>query len=170
VSVGAPDHRAAARAVGTVPYAVLTVSDSRTEATDDSGRLVRALFDDAGHALADYELVRNVPRDIQAAVRRYLQGSAACLVTTGGTGAGRRDLTIETVTPFVDKVLPGFGELFRRLSYEEIGGAAMLSRALCGVSRGKVICCLPGSEAAVRLGLSKILLPELPHLVWVASR
>jgi molybdenum cofactor biosynthesis protein B len=92
------------------------------------------------------------------------------LVTAGGTGAGQRDLTIETVTPFVDKVLPGFGELFRQLSYEEIGSAAMLSRALCGVSRGKVICCLPGSEAAVHLGVSRLLLPELPHLVWVASR
>jgi molybdenum cofactor biosynthesis protein B len=168
--MGVPDHRAAARTVQTVPYAVLTISDSRTEATDDSGRLIRALFGGAGHALTDYELVRNVPRDIQAAVRRYLQGPASCLVTTGGTGVGRRDLTIETVTPFVDKVLPGFGELFRRLSYEEIGGAAMLSRALCGVSRGKVICCLPGSEAAVHLGVSRLLLPELPHLVWVASR
>jgi len=168
--VGAPDHRAAARTVQTVPYAVLTVSDSRTEATDDSGRLVRALFDAAGHPLAGYELVKNAPGDIQAAVRRFLQGSAACLVTAGGTGAGRRDLTIETVTPFVDKVLPGFGELFRQLSYEEIGSAAMLSRALCGVSRGKVICCLPGSEAAVHLGVSRLLLPELPHLVWVASR
>jgi molybdopterin adenylyltransferase len=168
--MGAPDHRAAARAVQKVSYAVLTVSDSRTEATDESGRLIRVLFDAAGHALVDYELVRNVPQDIQAAVRRFLQGPALCLVTTGGTGAGRRDLTIETVAPWVDKVLPGFGELFRRLSYEEIGNAAMLSRALCGVSRGKVICCLPGSEAAVRLGLSKLLLPELPHLVWVASR
>jgi molybdenum cofactor biosynthesis protein B len=168
--VGAPDHRAAARTVQKVAYAVLTVSDSRTEATDESGRLIRRLFDDAGHAWADYELVRNTPQAIQAAVRRFLQGPASCLVTTGGTGAGRRDITIETVTPFIEKVLPGFGELFRQLSYEEIGSAAMLSRALCGVSRGKVICCLPGSEAAVRLGLSRLLLPELPHLIWVASR
>jgi molybdenum cofactor biosynthesis protein B len=118
----------------------------------------------------DHELVRNVPQAIQAAVRRFLQGPALCLVTIGGTGAGRRDLTIETVAPCVEKELPGFGELFRRLSHEEIGNAAMLSRALCGVSRGKVICCLPGSEAAVRLALSRLLLPELPHLVWVASR
>jgi len=168
--VGAPDHRAAAKAVPTVAFTVLTVSDSRTSATDESGRLIRALCEGAGHTLSDYELVRNVPRAIQASVRRFLQGKALCLVTTGGTGVGRRDLTIETVTPFVEKVLPGFGELFRRLSYEEIGSAAMLSRALCGVSRGKVICCLPGSDAAVRLGLSRLLLPELPHLIWVASR
>jgi molybdenum cofactor biosynthesis protein B len=168
--MGVPDHRAAANSIRAVPYAVLTVSDSRSEDDDTSGRLIRQLFDEAGHSLTDYELVRNVPRHIQAAVRRFLQGPALCLVTTGGTGAGRRDLTAETVGSLVDKVLPGFGELFRWLSYQEVGSAAMLSRALCGVSRGKLICCLPGSEAAVRLGLSKLLLPELPHLIWVASR
>jgi molybdenum cofactor biosynthesis protein B len=168
--MGAPDHRLAAQAVKAVSYAILTVTDSRTEATDDSGRLIRTLFTEAGHSLTDYELVRNSPACVQAAVRRFLQGSAQCLVTTGGTGAGRRDITVETLTPFLDKLLPGFGELFRWLSFQEIGTAAMLSRALCGVSRGKVVCCLPGSEAAVRLGIGKLLLPELPHLIWVASR
>jgi molybdenum cofactor biosynthesis protein B len=168
--MGASDHRAAAQAVTAVSYAILTVSDSRTEATDDSGRLIRTLFTEAGHRLTDYELVRNSPAHIQAAVRRFLQGTAQCLVTTGGTGAGRRDITVETLTPLLDKLLPGFGELFRWLSFQEIGTAAMLSRALCGVSRGKVICCLPGSEAAVRLGIGTLLLPELPHLIWVASR
>ena len=168
--MGAPDHRANARAVESVAYAVLTVSDSRTEATDESGRLIQQLFNEAGHHLVDYEMVRNEPRNIQAVLRRFLQGPGQCLVVTGGTGAGRRDLTVETVTPLLEKILPGFGELFRWLSYAEIGAAAALSRAVCGVSRGRVICCLPGSEAAVRLGLSKLLLPELPHLIWVASR
>lgn len=168
--MGAPDHRASAASVGPVAYAVLTVSDSRTEATDDSGRLIQQLVNEAGHQLTDYELVRNEARAIRAAVRRFLQGSAQCLVVTGGTGVGRRDVTIEVVTPLLDKILPGFGELFRWLGYGEIASAAMLSRALCGVSRGKLICCLPGSEAAVRLGLSKLLLPELPHLIWVAGR
>jgi molybdenum cofactor biosynthesis protein B len=168
--MGAPDHRAAAEAIRAVPYAVLTVSDSRNEGNDTSGRLIRQLFDEARHRLTDYELVRNAPDQIQAAVRRFLEGPALCLVVTGGTGAGRRDLTVETVSPLLDKLLPGFGELFRWLSYQEIGSAAMLSRALCGVSRGKLIYCLPGSEAAVRLGVSKLLLPELPHLIWVASR
>lgn len=168
--MGAPDHRASARTVGPVAYAVLTVSDSRTEATDDSGRLIQQLCNEAGHRLVDYEVVTNEPWRIQAAVRRFLQGPGQCLIVTGGTGAGRRDLTVETVTPLLEKVLPGFGEVFRWLSYGEIGNAAMLSRAVCGVSRGRVICCLPGSETAVRLGLSKVLLPELPHLIWVASR
>ena len=111
--MGAPDHRAAAEAIRAVPYAVLTVSDSRNEESDTSGRLIRQLFDEAGHTLTNYELVRNAPGQIQAAVRRFLQGPALCLVATGGTGAGRRDLTVETVSPLLDKLLPGFGELFR---------------------------------------------------------
>jgi molybdenum cofactor biosynthesis protein B len=168
--MGAPDHRASAQAVGPVAYSALTVSDTRTEATDESGRLIQKLFGEAGHRLTDYEVVPNEPWRVRAAVRRFLQSPAQCLIVTGGSGIGRRDLTIETVTPLLDKILPGFGELFRWLGYGEIGSAAMLSRALCGVSQGKLVCCLPGSEAAVRLGLSKLLLPELPHLLWVASR
>jgi len=168
--MGAPDHRAKAQTVGCVSYTVLTVSDSRTEDTDHSGRLIQQLCNEAGHRLLDYEVVKNEPWRIQAALRRFLQSSAQCLIVTGGTGAGRRDLTVETVTPFLEKVLPGFGELFRWLSYEEIGAAAALSRAICGVSRGRVIVCLPGSEAAVRLGLGKLFLPELPHLLWVATQ
>jgi molybdenum cofactor biosynthesis protein B len=167
--MGVPEHQAKAQAVGPVAYAVLTVSDTRTEETDDSGRLIQQLCNEAGHRLADYEVVVNEPWRVQAAVRRFLQGPAQCVIVTGGTGVGRRDLTIEAVSPMLEKVLPGFGELFRWLGYSEIGSAAMLSRALCGVSRGKLVCCLPGSEAAVRLGLSKLLLPELPHLLWVAG-
>jgi molybdenum cofactor biosynthesis protein B len=115
-------------------------------------------------------LVRNDPQQIQAAVHRFLLGTAQCLIVTGGTGVGRRDVTVETVTPLLEKVLPGFGELFRWLGFGEIGSAAMLSRAVCGISRGKLICCLPGAEAAVRLGLSKLLLPELSHMLWEANR
>jgi molybdopterin adenylyltransferase len=167
--MGAPDHRSSARQVGPVGYAVLTVSDSRTPETDASGRLIRQLCDEAGHRLVDYELVPNQSWRIRAALRRLLQGSAQCLIVTGGTGVGRRDLTIETITPMLDKVLPGFGELFRSLSFPEIGPAAMMSRALLGVCTERIVCCLPGSEAAVRLALSRIILPELSHLVWVAS-
>jgi molybdenum cofactor biosynthesis protein B len=156
--------------MGPVAYGVLTVSDSRSEATDESGRLVQRLLAEAGHRLQDYELVRNDPQQIQAAVSRFLLGTAQCLIVTGGTGVGRRDVTVETVTPLLEKVLPGFGELFRWLGFGEIGSAAMLSRAVCGISRGKLICCLPGAEAAVRLGLSKLLLPELSHVLWEANR
>lgn len=168
--MGAPDHRASAESVGPVAYAVLTVSDTRIEATDGSGHLIRQLCNEAGHHLVDYEVVKNEPWRVQTAVRRFLQGPGQCLFVTGGTGVGRRDLTIETVTPLLEKVLPGFGELFRWLSYGEVGSAAMLSRALCGVTQGKLVCCLPGAEAAVRLALSKVLLPELSHVIWVATR
>ncbi len=168
--MGVAEHRAAAAVERSLAYAVLTVSDSRTEETDTSGRLIRRLFDEAGHSMTDAELVRNDPRQIQAAVRRFLQGSAACVLITGGTGAGRRDLTVDTVRPLLDKELPGFGELFRWLSYQEIGSAAMMSRALCGVSRGKLLYCLPGSEAAVQLAVGKLVLPELPHLIWTVRR
>jgi molybdopterin adenylyltransferase len=168
--MGAPDHRRLAQDGAPVDYAVLTVSDSRTEASDDSGRLIRRLCDEAGHRLLDHALIPNDPDEIRAAVRRFLQGPARCLIVTGGTGPGRRDLTVETVTPLLDKELPGFGELFRALSYQTIGTAAILSRAVCGVSGGKVICCLPGSEDAVRLGVGTLLVPELRHLLWAAGR
>ncbi len=168
--MGAPDHRASARAVGPVACSVLTVSDSRTEATDESGRLIRQLVAEAGHRADGYELIRNDRHQIEEAVRRFLESPAQCLIVTGGTGAGQRDITVETVAPLLQKTLPGFGELFRWLSYQEVGTAAMLSRALLGVAEGKPICCLPGSTAAVRLGVGKLLLPELAHLVWGASR
>ena len=146
---------------------VLTVSDSRTPATDTSGPLIQRLLSEAGHTVSDTELVPNEPSRIRAALRRFLHSPAQCLVVTGGTGLGRRDLTIETIAPMLERTLPGFGELFRTLSYGEIGSAAMLSRALCGTSGGKLVCCLPGSEAAVRLGVGKLLVPELAHLLWV---
>ncbi len=168
--MGAPDHRASARSVGPVACSVLTVSDSRTEATDESGRLIRQLVAEAGHQADGYELIRNDRHEIEGAVRRFLVGPCQCLIVTGGTGAGRRDVTVETVAPLLQKMLPGFGELFRWLSFQEVGTAAMLSRALLGVAEGKPICCLPGSAAAVRLGVGKLLLPELAHLVWGASR
>ena len=161
--MGAPDHRSSAASVGPVAYAVLTVSDSRTEATDDSGRLIQRLANEAGHQLADYELVKNDARAIRAALRRFLQGPAQCLVVTGGTGAGRRDITIEVVSPLLDKVLPGFGELFRWLSYQEIGTSTIQSSAegaLCGQT---YVFLLPGSTGGVRTGLEKILIPQLDH-------
>jgi molybdenum cofactor biosynthesis protein B len=168
--MGAPDHRASARKVGPLACSVLTVSDSRSEATDESGQLIQGLVAEAGHRVAGYALIRNEPRQIEESVGRFLDGPCQCLIVTGGTGAGRRDVTVETVTPLLEKVLPGFGELFRWLSFQEIGTAAMLSRALLGTRNGKVICCLPGSTAAVKLGVEKLLLPELAHLVWGASR
>jgi len=121
--------------------------------------------------VAARELVPDDPIKVADAIRAHLGRKDVCaVITTGGTGITSRDSTYEAVTGLFDKQLDGFGELFRWLSYGEVGSAAMLSRALCGVSRGKVVCCLPGSEEAVRLALCKVLLPELPHLIWVATR
>jgi len=168
--VGKADHEGQAKGMGPIPYAVIAVSDSRTEETDESGRLVVSLLDEAGHQQRGRVLIRNDVPAIQAEVRRWLEAGARLVVLAGGTGAGRRDLTVEAVRPLLDKELEGFGELFRALSFQEIGATAMLSRALLGVNRGRAILCLPGSTAAIRLALSKLLIPELHHLLWVAGR
>ena len=164
------EHEARATGVGPIPYAVVAVSDSRTEATDESGPLVARLLDEAGHLLQGRALVRNDVAAIQDEVRRWLREGARLVVLAGGTGAGLRDVTVEAVRPLLDKELEGFGELFRALSFQEIGATAMLSRALLGLNQGRAIACLPGSAAAIRLALSKLLIPELPHLLWVAGR
>ncbi len=166
--MGVADHQAKAAKVSTVECAVLTISDSRTEAEDESGRLIQDRLKEAGHAVLSYGLLRNDLTAIQAEVMRLLEAGLHCIICTGGTGLGRRDVTIEAITPLLDKVVDGFGELFRHLSHQEVGTAALMSRALAGTSRATVIIALPGSREAVRLALERLILPELKHLVWVA--
>lgn len=156
---------------------VLTISDTRTEETDEGGKLARQLVSEAGHVVAGFTIVK----DDAAAVRACLadvsargtgEGGADVLVTTGGTGISRRDSTYEAISELLAKRLDGFGELFRMLSYAEIGSAAMLSRAVAGLVRDShlVVFALPGSPAAVRLGLQKLIIPELGHLRFEARR
>lgn len=166
--MGVADHKATAAKVSTVECAVLTISDSRSEAEDESGRLIQEQLKEAGHAVTFYRLLRNDVTAIQAEVMRLLEAGVHCIICTGGTGLSRRDVTIEAVTPLLDKVVDGFGELFRQFSYQEVGSAALMSRALAGTSRATVIIALPGSREAVRLALERLILPELKHLVWVA--
>lgn len=158
------EHRAGAPA--TVRCAVLTVSDTRTEATDTGGMAVVALLEEAGHRVSARRIVRDEPGDVAALVREWAgRPDIDVIITTGGTGLSVRDTTHEAVVSLLDKRLDGFGELFRALSYQEIGAAAMLSRAVAG-SRGRTfIACLPGAEGAVRLAMTRLLLPELPHIV-----
>lgn len=146
--------------------AVLTVSDTRTPGSDSSGALVRSLLEAAGHRAFDYRIVADDPGAVRDAVSIWL-GSSGCdgVVASGGTGISSRDRTYEAVEAVLDRRLDGFGELFRMLSYAEIGSAAMLSRALGGIARGKFLFALPGSPAAVRLGMEKLVLPELSHIV-----
>jgi molybdopterin adenylyltransferase len=162
-------HRAAAPRE--VRCAILTVSDTRTEATDTSGQSLVTLLEEAGHHVVARRLVRDEPADVRAIVDAWLDDEAVqAVITTGGTGIGRRDSTYEALVGLLDKRLDGFGELFRMLSYEEIGAAAMLSRACAGVARGRVLVLLPGSEHAVRLATTKLILPELGHMLREITR
>lgn len=165
--MGTVDHQEKAARLATVQCAVLTISDTRSEAEDESGRLIQERLKEAGHVVYSYRLIRNDLSAIQAEVMRFLEAGLHCIICTGGTGLGRRDVTIEAITPLLDKVVDGFGELFRHFSYQEVGTSALLSRALAGTSRATVIIALPGSREAVHLAMERLILPELKHLVWV---
>ena len=144
--------------------AVITVSDTRAHETDVGGRAIVELLEGAGHVVAKRQILRDEPMDVRDAVLANVADVDA-IITTGGTGITSRDSTYEAVASIFDKHLDGFGELFRMLSYEEIGSAAMMTRATAGVARGTAIFLLPGSEHAVRLGMTKLILPELGHVV-----
>ena len=143
---------------------VLTISDTRSEATDTSGRAIAELLDAAGHVVIERALLRDEPREVRDAIAARL-GTVDAIITTGGTGITSRDSTYEAINGLLEKRLDGFGELFRVLSYEEIGSAAMLTRAAAGVARATAVFMLPGSENAVRLALTKLIAPELGHVV-----
>ncbi|RMF61675.1 MAG: molybdenum cofactor biosynthesis protein MoaB [Bacteroidetes bacterium] len=161
-------HKAAARDVP-VRCAVVTVSDTRTEETDTSGALMRRRLAEEGHDVVHYVLVPDEP-DLIAEHLDALAGKVEVILFNGGTGISRRDTTYEALSARMEKTLPGFGELFRMLSYEEIGPGAMLSRATAGVYRDTLIFATPGSTNAVRLALERLILPELRHLVWELLR
>lgn len=155
---------------GPVRFALLITSDSRTPKTDLTGKTIIKLM--RWHHCLSHQIVKNNPAVIRKKVKSLLADARIQLViTSGGTGCGKRDLTIEAVSPLVNRILEGFGELFRMLSYREIGSSAMMSRAMLGITRNnKIIVSLPGSPDAVRLALTKLLLPELEHLLWEIRR
>ena len=158
-------HREAAPE--TVRVAVLTISDTRTPETDTGGDIVEETMRGAGHEVVAREIVRDEATSIRTTLVDLLaRPDVDAVVTTGGTGISGRDTTYEVVERMVEKRLDGFGELFRMLSYEEIGAAAMLSRALAGAVGNKLVASLPGSRNAVRLGMEKLLVPEVAHIVF----
>jgi molybdopterin adenylyltransferase len=163
------DHKAAApRSVGCV---VLTISDTRTDATDTSGRAIADLLTDAGHRVVGRTIIKDDPDLVRSAIERQsAQVDVQVIITTGGTGITSRDSTYEAVSGMLHKTLDGFGELFRMISYEQIGSAAMLSRACAGLVGQRIVISLPGAEAAVRLAMERLILPELGHMVQQASR
>ena len=160
-------HQTAGVKYGALGFAVLTMSDSRTPETDTSGQFIREAVAAAGHKVVRYALVKDDPNQIRPELQAALADqNVAVIVTNGGTGISLRDNAYETVTALLDKRLDGFGELFRMLSYQEIGGAAMLSRAVAGIAHGKVVFSLPGSTKAVRLGMEKLILSQAGHLYF----
>ncbi len=166
-SRGAARPRDAHRSAGpaAVACAVLTVSDTRTPKTDRSGALIRRLLLRAGHPVVDYRILRDEPQSITAHLRSLAaRGDVRAVLITGGTGIAPRDRTFEAVERLLVKRLPGFGELFRALSYRRIAAAAMLSRATAGTVDRMIVFSMPGSEAAVRLALGRLILPEIGHL------
>ncbi|MEK7701167.1 MAG: MogA/MoaB family molybdenum cofactor biosynthesis protein [candidate division NC10 bacterium] len=150
---------------------VVTISDTRTPETDTSGALIRELLSAAGHQVIGSAIVRDEPADVQQVVRETCKDDRVqAVILTGGTGITSRDSTFEAIEALLEKRLPGFGELFRMLSYQEIGAAAMLSRAQLGIHARRIVASLPGSPTACRLALDKLLIPELPHLVREVGR
>lgn len=150
---------------------MITVSDTRTLETDTGGGLVAELLAGAGHEVAAREIVPDDADAIRRAVERATADAGTrAVVVTGGTGVAPRDVTPESVEPLLERVVPGFGELFRMLSYEDIGSAALLSRALAGLRDGRVVFVIPGSRGAVRLAMEKLILPELGHLAAEAVK
>ena len=167
-----PSHTAhKEQAKPSVLCGVVTVSDTRTEETDKSGALIREQLTANGHEARAYHIVKDDPKEI----RRLLDSMLAredleALIVNGGTGIANRDVTFDVIASMLDKTLPGFGEFFRHFSYEDIGSAAMLSRATAGVIHNKAVFSIPGSSGAVRLALERLILPELPHLVYELNK
>ncbi|EGQ3672654.1 molybdenum cofactor biosynthesis protein MoaB [Staphylococcus pseudintermedius] len=152
---------------------VLTVSDTRTTETDKGGQSVQTLLQTADFEveIQHYMIVKDELTAIQSTVQQWLKGDVDVIVTTGGTGIAPRDVTIEAVTPLLDKEIEGFGELFRYLSFtEDVGTRALLSRAVAGTAKRTLIFCLPGSTGAVKLALNRLILPELTHLVYEMNK
>jgi molybdenum cofactor biosynthesis protein B len=169
--VSVEQHKGYAPAKGDLRVAVITASDSRTLENDEGGGLVQALAEQAGFGVASRQVLREEPAVIRAAVAALISdGTTDAVLLTGGTGLAGRDSTIEAVAPLLEKALPGFGELFRMLSFAEIGSAAMMSRAFAGSARGTAVFAMPGSPAGVRLAMARLIIPELPHVVGQLRR
>lgn len=164
-------HRAEAAKKGPVACAIITVSDTRTPETDTSGAAIRERLLARGHSVVFYRIVKDEPDQISALLDEIVEADEARVILfNGGTGITSRDTTYDALSQKLEKTLPGFGEIFRVLSFEEIGPAAILSRAVAGVYRRRIIFSMPGSSNAVKLAMDRIIAPELSHLAWELAR
>jgi len=156
--------------MGTIRVAVVTVSDTRGADDDLNGRYLKQRIEEGGHQVALYRIVKDEPKEIEKVLKEVLSHKAQVAVFNGGTGISRRDNTFDVIERKLEKTLTGFGEIFRMLSYEEVGAAAMLSRATAGVIKDTVVIITPGSPNAVTLAWEKLIEPQLQHLAWELTR
>ena len=164
------EHREKAKSLGTIGIAIITVSDTRTKETDVNGIWLREQIATLGHEVTAYRLIKDEPDQVLAVLEELAVSPARILLWNGGTGIAPRDTTFDVLSRKLEKTLPGFGEIFRMLSFEVVGAAAMLSRATAGVYRGKLVVSTPGSPNAVQLAWNRLLAPELEHLAWEVVR
>jgi molybdenum cofactor biosynthesis protein B len=168
--VGASEHRDKA-GHGPISVALVTVSDTRTPDTDINRAYLEARLTELGHRAAAYRLIKDEPEQVAAALDELAAlPDVRLILFNGGTGISPRDTTFDVLSRMLEKTLPGFGELFRMLSYQDVGAAAMLSRATAGVYRGRVVVSMPGSPNAVRVAMEQLILPEINHLAWEVAR
>lgn len=166
--MGHKEHKE--KAPARIRCAVITVSDTRTETTDTSGKSIITMLEEKNHEIAGYHIIKDEPKEIKSLLKSIDKEKAEAVIINGGTGISGRDRTFEAISHVLEKTIDGFGEIFRYLSYQEIGSSAIMSRAVAGVSKGRVIISIPGSENAVRLAMSKLILPELGHMVFELKR
>ncbi len=166
----AQQHRQEASSRGAVRVGLVTVSDTRTPETDKNGQWLRQQIEEAGHQVVAYRIVTDDPSQLHVVLDELLATPAQVLLFNGGTGIAPRDNTYDALSRRLEKTLPGFGEIFRMLSYEQVGPAAMLSRAIAGVVQGRLVFSTPGSHAAVQLAWERLIGPELEHLAWEVVR
>ncbi len=169
-STSTEQHREIAAEQGPVSVAIVTVSDSRTPETDTNAAFLHEQLEGAGNSVTAYQIIKDEPDQVSDVLDKMVATDAQIIIFNGGTGIAPRDTTFDVLDRKLEKTLPGFGELFRMFSYDQVGAAAMLSRATAGVYRGKVVISTPGSNAAVRLAWEKLIGPELEHLAWEVGR
>ena len=169
-STSTQQHREIAAEQGPVSVAIVTVSDSRTPETDTNAAFLREQLESDGNSVPAYQIIKDEPDQVSDVLDKMAETEVQIIIFNGGTGIAPRDTTFDVLARKLEKTLPGFGELFRMFSYDQVGAAAMLSRATAGVYKGKVVISTPGSNAAVRLAWEKLIGPELEHLAWEVGR
>ncbi|MAJ74738.1 molybdenum cofactor biosynthesis protein [Candidatus Poribacteria bacterium] len=170
IKSSATHREMAAEAIESVAIGLVTVSDSRTPETDTNAIFLRGELEQEGHTITSYQIVPDEPEQIEIVLEEMVESSARIIIFNGGTGITPRDRTFDVIDRKLEKRLTGFGEIFRMLSYDQVGAAAMLSRATAGTYKGKLIISTPGAPQAVKLAWDKLIKPELQHLAWEIIR